>query len=74
MVVEWVFCQILMNATMAPFLPLGYSENQGQSLNGVKFKICVNHVKTCTKLYSLSHVDSEKYTLLPTSNVSILSY
>ena len=40
---------------------------------GVKIKICVNRVKTCTNIFVVSR-GFRKYILLPTSNVSVLSY
>ncbi len=40
---------------------------------GVKIKICLNHVETYTNIFLVSH-GFRKYTLLPTSNASVLSY
>ncbi len=40
---------------------------------GVKMKICVNRVKTCSNIFVVSR-GFRKYILLPTFNVSVLSY
>ena len=40
---------------------------------GIKIKICVNCVITCTNIFLVSRC-FRKYILLPTSNVSVLSY